>query len=278
MKDTQILMHGNIKVAECRFDARGYLKKVNKVFDMDHLPISVLPDSDTFTLDLQRWILSRSLSANRRDIAPLREFYGGEAFLSRMGLSLFDSYWFATKDIADWEAINPYDHWNEETDSVTLMFMCPEELRMIDANSPNLTIPGRMHRLWHKEEDKLFLLYGDAQKEMAAYKQSQGSPIVNERSYKIVCGQIYAATEAETSKGVERVSLEEYYNACSDPEKSKSKNMEVCCEKYGFTGWKDFIMEMSLYDDRIGNTSRELCDVGILRDAKTLEFVGFAKL
>ena len=277
MKDTQILMHGNTKVAECRFDARGYLKKVQKVFNKEHLPVCTDADKETFTLDLQRWILARALAPNRRDIAPLREFYGGEAFQTKMGLSLFDSYWFAEKG-AEWDAVNAYDNWKEDTDSVFLMFTCPEELRAIDTNSPNLTIPGRAHRLWHKTEDGLVLLHGDAQKEMAAYKNSDGSPIVAKRKYLIVAGQIYTTIKSETSKNVERVSLEDYYNACQVPEYSKSKNMEICCEKYGLDGWKDFILEMSQFDDRIGNTSRELCDVGVLRNPETLEFIRFAKL
>lgn len=278
MKDTQTLMHKDKKVAECRFDSRGYLKKIGKVFDAKHLPVCVDPEKETFMLDMQRWVLSRNLAASRRDIAPLREFYGTEAFQTKLGLSLFDGYWFATKEANDWDACNAYDNWDCKKDSVFLMFAYPEELRIISTDSPNLTIPGRAHKLWYKEEDGFYLLHGDAQKEMARFKLAEGCPYVARRSYQVVAGQIYAAMKSETGKNVERIPLEDYYNACHDPSKTKFKNLETCCETFGLKGWRDFITQMSAFDDKISNTTRELCDVGVLRDPDSLEFIGFAKL
>ena len=280
MKDTQVLMHKNDKVAECKFDARGYLKAITRVYNEGLLPIGVdiNKEGDYPKLDLQRWILARGLAVNRRDIAPLREFYGSEAFQTKNAISLFDSYWFADGDVREWDQINPYRVWDCKKDSVFLMFNNPEEVFEIDSNSPNLTIPGKSQRLWYSFDGKLYLLHGDAQREMAIYKAGKGNDLIAKREYRILFGQIYAIIQAQTSEDVEWISFEDIYNSCKDPEKSKSYNIRSCCEKYGIPNWIDFFSGMSAFDEKIGNDSRELCDVGVLRDAKTLEMKGFAKL
>lgn len=280
MKDTQVLMHAGDKVAECKFDARGYLKTITEIYDERLLPIGVDPTKggDYPKLDLQRWILARGLAVNRRDIAPLREFYGSEAFQTKNALSLFDSYWFADKDLRDWEQASPYKNWNPRTDSVFLMFNHPEELRTISESSPNLTIPGKAQRLWYEDDGHFVMLHGDAQKEMQIYKAGKGNPLIAKREYKILFGRIYVQTRAETDENTEWISFEDVYNSCKDPEKSKSFNIRKCCERYDIPNWIEFFSGMTAFDDRIGNDSRELCDVGVLRDVKTLEMKGFAKL
>lgn len=279
MNGTQILMHKNNKVAECKFDQRGYLKGVSKVFDEHLLPLNVnLNDDKTAKINMQRWILDRGLSASRRDIAPLREFYGSEAFLTDTGLSLFDCYWFANNDFRDWDKVNPYENWNCKTDSFYLMLAHPDALRAINLNSPNLTIPGRSQRIWYKSGNDLYMLYGDAQKEMSAYKKSKENDAVAKRSYVILAGKIYATTAAETDLSFERISFEELYSSVEDPNKSKMENLITCCNKYDLPNWKDFFGKMNEFDELVGNESRELSDIGVLRDTETLEFVSFCKL
>lgn len=278
MKGTQILMHKGEKVATCSFDSRGYLKSVSKIHNQKLLPLCVGENNPM--LDLQRWILARNMATNRRDIAPLREFYGSAAFAPCTALSLFDCYWFANEEYKDWEAINAYDNWKAETDSLFLMISYPDELWKADNNSPNLTIPGRSERLWYRFDKDIYLLHGDtqAQKEMAEYKLANNNPIVMERNYTIVADKIYTMMKSETNKDVERISLEDMYNSCQDPEKSKMQNLQICCEKFGIPNWKNFFSAMCDFDEKIANTSRELCDIGVLRNSNTLETIGFAKL
>ena len=280
MKDTQILMHGCDKVAECKFDARGYLKTITRVYNEDLLPIGVdiSKEGDHPKLDLQRWILARGLAVNRRDIAPLREFYGSDAFQTRNAISLFDIYWFADSENKDWEKINPYHNWNSKKDSIFLMFNNPEELREINYNSPNLTVPGKTQRLWYEQDKEFYVLHGDAQREMSIYKVGKGNSLIAKREYRILFGQIYAMTKSETNEDTEWVSFEEIYNSCKDAEKSKSWNIRHCCEKYGIPNWIEFFSGMSALDEKLHDDSRELCDVGVLRDTHTLEMKGFAKL
>lgn len=280
MKGIQILMHKDKKVAECKFDSRGYADEITKIYDEALLPpiINIYEEGNKPKTNFRRWVLSRGLANNRKDIAPLREFYGGENFLPAHAFSLFDCYWFANAECKDWEAANPYDNWNSANDSLFLMLCKPDDLRRIDTNSPNLTIPGKEQRFWYKFNDELYLLHGDAQKEMVAYKAGKSNPYVAKREYRVFCEYIFAATKAETSKKIERISFEEIYNAVADPTKSKIHNIKACCEKFGIPKWVDFFEYMSAFDEATGNTSRELCDVGVLRDTDTLEMIGFSKL
>lgn len=280
MKGTQILMHKDKKVAECRFDSRGFADEITKVYNESLLPpiINIYEEGNKPKINFRRWVLSRGLSNNRKDIAPKREFYGGENFLSAHAFSLFDCYWFANTECKDWESANPYDNWNPATDSLFLMLFNPDELRRINTDSPNLTIPGREQRIWYKIDGDLCLLNMNAQKEMAAYKMGKSNPVVAKREYVVLYEHIFSAMKAETSKTVERISFEEIYNAVADPTKSKACNIKTCCEKFGVPKWLEFFEYMGAFDEATGNTGRELCDVGVLRDADTLEMIGFSKL
>ena len=41
MNGVKILMHKNDKVCECKFDSRGYLENVSKIYTEDLLPVGV---------------------------------------------------------------------------------------------------------------------------------------------------------------------------------------------------------------------------------------------
>lgn len=280
MKETQILMHQNTPVCECKFDRRGYVQEVTKIFNKELLPLCINPDKaeKDMRVEIQKWILTRNLAINRKDIAPLREFYGNDKFISDTSISLFDSYWFSNKENKDWDKINPYDNWNCKTDSIYLMLAHPENLRDIDTNSPNLTIPGKYQRLWYKSKDCLYLLHGNAQYEMSIHKKVKGNPYAAERFYTILSETIYVAIKAETSKDVEMVSFEDLYNITYDENKDKMGNLIYCCNWFSIPDWENFFNCMDDFDKKINNTSRELKDIFCLRDTKTLKILGFAKL
>lgn len=276
MKGSYTLMHKNDKVATCVFDAMGYLKSVPTIYNKHLLPLCI-GDANPM-LDLRRWILSRTLATNRKDVASLREFYGSSAFQTSLGTSLFDCYWFANNNHKDWEQENAYDNWDYKKDTLYLMLTNPEALTEIDTNSPNLTIPGRSQRLWYKENNQFYLLHGDAQKEMTDYKKNKDNVILNPRDYFILKGTIYAKTKSETNKEIERYSFEDIYNLCQQSDKTKIQNLQICCEKFGIPEWKNFIYSMCEFDERTENTTRELSEIGVLRNSTTLETIGFAKL
>ena len=292
MTGVKILMHKNDKVCECKFDSRGYLENISKIFNKELLPVGV-GEKET-NIELQKWILGRSIAQNRRDIGALREFYGSSAFIPQMGLSLFDCYWFSDKGDSIWEHVNAYDNWDCRTDSIYLMLARPEEKQGINLDSPNLTIPGRDPRIWYRldeneemiavadnkpeTEKELCLLYSNAQFQMNYYKKGIDNPIVAKRSYVILHNNIYVRIPAYTSKEKELVVLEDLYHTMADPQKSNMENLTVCCEHYEIPNWKEFFYYMQEFDHATGNKDRELSDVYVLRNSDTLKILGFAPL
>lgn len=290
MNGVKILMHKNDKVCECKFDSRGYLENVSKIYTEDLLPVGV--GGENINIEMQKWILSRSIAQNRKDIGALREFYGSDTFIPQMGLSLFDCYWFSNDGEPIWEHVNAFDNWDCRMDSVYLMLARPEEKQGINYNSPNLTVPGRDPRIWYRMDEgdvsgadspnedvkELCLLYSNAQAQMALYKKGIDNPVVAKRTYVILHNNIYARVSAYTSKEREIVSLDALYHTVYDPQKSNMENLAHCCEHYEIPGWKEFFTNMTKFDEAIGNTERELSDVYVLRDSNTLKIIGFAPL
>ena len=138
MTGSHTLMHKDKKVAEIKFDKHGFVQSISKVHSKDLLPLCIKDktcSSNASVYEMQRWVMSRNLSMNRKDLTPLREFYGGTSFETASGISLFDTYWFAEPEFDDWEQINPFDNWNHKEDSMFLMLMCPEKLEDISLDT-----------------------------------------------------------------------------------------------------------------------------------------------
>lgn len=280
MIGTYTFMHGDKKIADCKFDKHGYLDSISKIYDEKLLPISVQTD---YVCSLSRWITNRSLSSTRKDIAPLREFYGNDTFISEHGLSLQDQYWFANNKLNDWEKANLLENWEPEKDTVRLMLQEPYLLfGSYDMDSPNLTIPGNTTRIWHKEKDTFYLLYSNAQSEMLHYKNLPEDAIeehiYEKRSYSIYASQIYTKVHVPISLDTELVNFYDYYKLTENPEKSNMENLKHCCTVFEIPNWLSFLNKMTQYDELIGIQDRELQDLYLLRDTKTLEIKGFAPL
>ena len=159
------------------------------------------------------------------------------------------------------------------------MIAHPEKINgRINQSSPNFTISGRHQRFWYKADGALYLLHGPAKKKMDEYKIAGKDGIVSEKSYVILAGNVYAAEVSRTNTEIERISFEDYYSAVDTIGKSKAKGLQICCEHFGIPNWKDFISQVCEVDEKTGNESRELSDIGVLRNAKTLEIIGFDKL
>lgn len=304
MTGKHILMHKNKKVATCSFDKDGYLKQLYDIHNEEHFPVMAQKNP---LQGLQQWIVSRLPGKGRADLARLKAFYGMESIVSPHAASLFDAYWFkAAEDNTTWDDINFFRRFDNRTDGIeTLLFRQGNMSRYsLNVDSPNLTIPGNKERYWLKQNNKLYLIYKDAQAEMADYKKvvknfaTIGRTIdlpgnngfnsttkefhQNEllpREYILLNDVLFTRIPVETSEHIERIPLEEYY-IVTDKSKNKSKvqNLIQCCEQFKLPNYRTFFSLIADYDDAIGLEERELSDVGVLRNVETLEILGFHKL
>ena len=275
MTGKKILMHGNDPVALLSFEKNGYLKQVKEVYNEKVLPPGVKDKNIEF--DIQRWIMSRQISTLRKDIGILREFYGSEAFQSEMGLSLYDTYWFSTDNKTDWEEVNAYDNWTPDTDSVFIMLIHPEQFYKAKKESPNLTIPGNNEKLWYKVGNSIVLLHGNAREEMMNYKKANFDSIYQKRTYVILSNKIYTMTSAQTSKKVERITLENLYVSTYDQNKTQMENLEYTCKFYDIPYWAEFLERLGVLNEKT-DISYNIGDIGVLRETDTLKIIGFCKL
>lgn len=270
----KIVMHKDEKVAEYKCKSNGNFDKLIKVYNEE-----LLPDRTKKTeIALQRWMILRTPSNLRRNFSALKEFYGQEYFVSKNMRSLFDCYWIKNADEKiSWDEINPFTTWDASSDSIYMASYRPADFEGFDESSPNLTIPGADPVVWYEFEDGIGLINENAQKDMKEYKKAKelGIEIVSERSYKILSGRVFTFKNASTSDEIERIPFDTYYNAVEDPSKTKAENIKICCEKYGIPNWKEFISEMLEFDKACENSGRELFDIGVLRNANTLECISF---
>jgi len=59
---------------------------------------------------------------------------------------------------------------------------------------------------------------------------------------------------------------------------SKSENIASICTQLNIPDWRRFISEMIELDKACGKMDRDLCDIGVLRNADTLECIAFDRL
>ena len=181
-------------------------------------------------------------------------------------------------------------------------------------NSPNLMIPGSSSRIWYFKKDRTgkqipVLLYSDAKKEMAVYKSGIDTGIVARRKYVmrryIICcisvntapskapirnrfilaGRIFAMVHSQTDKTKEMISFDNYYTSTLDRSKSKMENLENACKHWDIPYWKDFFNKLFEIEDDLRRESEsgqanvnDFADIGVLRDSKTFEIIGLAKI
>ena len=270
-------MHGNTPVASFSQLATGRGLKIKEIYSQELFP----EQTEDKSIGLQKWILNRSKPVHQGKIAEAKNFYGDRAFTSRTLRSLMDCYWVnSLDDPKEWDEINPRTEWDPEFDSVFLMLYDPSNLEGIDEDSPNLTIPGKSPEVWGNINDSIVLLNESAQKDIARYRiaSSSGLEVVAPRSYIIKKGCVFSYREVDVDDETERIPLDLYYNAYADPSLKKEENLSRCFSAIGLSDWKDFIMGVLAFDKKCNYKSRDLSSLGIIRNMKTLECIGFDRI
>lgn len=271
------VMHKNDEVLTYECDKRGIATKIENVARKDLLPFASV-DESSYKLSLQIWLLERSIGKTRKDIEPLVAFYGVDYFRSQNYASLFDCYWVRNDESEVWEDICPQRNWDPENDSYFNLIHSPTEVESFSKASPNLTLSGVERRFWHVKDGVLGIITESSQADMAVYKAAKKlglTSIVARRDYLVIKGTIYAFHPVKVSSSTERVPFSMYYDQVADDSKTKIQNLEACCNRFGIKGWKEFFKGVMTVDQEVGNKDRGLSEIGVLRNADTLEVLGF---
>ena len=286
------LMHLNQKVVDLFFDDKGYIKSIGTLYNANHLPVGSLDTKDSLSFsNLAEWWNERSIPLSRsgiQDVFEKLEINNPQVLLLKcFGLSLSDQYWIKPKeeDIR-WEDVNFFN--NEFSEDVGKLLL-GGELKNKDLNlsSPDNTSVGNLKKRWKIVNGKRILIKGGSN----PFRQEPYNEVV--------------ATQVAEALNIPHIiySLKEIdgypYSECEDFVKSdedlvpaylinktikKNNNDSAythllkCAEQLGIDGFKEYLDRLIVFDYIIANEDRHFNNFGVIRNSKTLEFVGHAPI
>ena len=290
------LMHKNIAVADVEIDeAIGGISVIDNISAKEHLPIGVVhPLHHSESIDryaLNQWWAGRSIPASRMGVEDALEklgVYNSKLLLTKcLGLSLSDHYWIKPygSDMT-WEDVNFFD--NDFSDDIgDVLFGTSDKNAGFDFLSPDNTSDGNLKKRWKIIDGKRCLL-------------KSGSNLLMQQPFNEVI-----ASRIMDKLGIDHVPYivtwinDEPYSVCEDfvtentelipawrilKTQKKDNSTSVyqhfvnCCESLGIKGAVPFLDRMIVLDYIIANEDRHLNNFGVIRNAETLEWLGFAPI
>lgn len=288
-----ILMHKDIPVCEIEIsDASFSIESIGKVYNPEHIPLG-LSDNDKINLrKFNKWYKGRSIPASRQGLSEALNIIGithqDELILKCYGLSLSDQYWFKP-DVADlqWKDINFFDN-NFSEDVGNALFGNPTESDSFSLISPDNTSDGWLKKKWTIIDGKRCLVKSGS----APFFQEP----LNEKIATIIQGKLdympfvdydlifdneqpLSVCENFITPKTELISAYSIYETLPKEKNISSyEHFKKCCEIQGIKNTEKFLDYMLAVDYIIANSDRHFRNFGVIRNAETLEWIGFAPL
>lgn len=287
------LMHKRVKVAELELDdATGIIQKIGAVYAPEHLPVGV-PERKGVTdrAALNEWWTDRSIPDSRsgvREALEVLEISSTKMLLVRcFGLSLSDQYWICPEgsDLT-WESINFFENGFSE-DIGDILFGENKKRDPLDFSSPDNTSDGNLKKRWKIIDGKRCLIKGGSnpfrqqpfnEVIAAGLMERLGIPHV---PYSVVCNgdSPYSVCEDFVTEDTDLVPAGRIFKTKKkDNRDSVYQHFVNCCEALGIRDAVQFLDRMIVIDYIIANEDRHFNNFGVLRNAKTLEWIGFAPI
>ena len=287
------LMHKRIPVADIELDeVTGLIQKVGKLYAAEHLPVGIqvrsgMADRARFN----EWWTDRSIPASRsgvREALETLEITNTKMLLIRCyGLSLSDQYWIRPEGTELlWDEINFFQNDFSE-DIGDVLFGANKKANALNFSSPDNTSDGNLKKRWKVIDGKRCLVKGGSN----PYRQQPFNEVVAvgimqrlgiaHVPYSVVWdnGAPYSVCEDFIDENTELIPAWRIYNS-----QKKNNNMSAylhfvkCCEDLGIRGAVPFLDRMITLDYIIANEDRHFNNFGVLRNAETLEWLGFAPI
>ena len=286
------LMHLNQKVVDLLFDDRGFIKATGTIYALNHLPVGSLDNKGNLSFsNLTEWWNERSIPLSRsgiRDVLDKLEISSSQALLLKcFGLSLSDQYWIKPKNQnIKWEDINFFH--NDFSEDVGELLLGGElKNKDLDLSSPDNTSVGNLKKRWKIADGKRILIKGGSNpfrqepyNEVVAYKIATALNIPSVAySLKEIDGYPYSECEDFIKEDEDLVPA---YLINKTLKKSNNDasytHLLKCAEKLGIKGFKDYLNQLIVFDYLIANEDRHFNNFGVIRNAKTLDFIGAAPI
>lgn len=289
---TYTFMHQDLPVADLEIDdASGFIKKINRVYSTEHLPVGVLVKNGIVDRAAwNQWWADRSIPASRsgiREALETLEIADTKMLLMRcLGLSLSDQYWIKPADqTLTWQQVNFFDHDFSE-DIGDVLFGAHVKKVEFDFRSPDNTSDGCLKKRWKIIHGERCLIKGGSNpfrqqpfNEVIASELMQRLR-VRHTAYSLMWseGVPYSICKDFITKDTDLVSA---WRLMQTQKKNNSTSVYQhfinCCESTGIDVVPS-LDRMIVVDYLIANEDRHLNNFGLIRNAKTLDWVEFAPI
>ncbi len=287
------LMHRRIAVAGLRIDdTTGFIQRISEVFKPEHLPVGVpVKKGLADRAALNEWWTERSIPASRsgiREVLETLDVASTKILLVRCyGLSLSDQYWICPENSGlTWEQINFFE--NPFSDDMgDVLFGTPKRADGFDFSSPDNTSDGCLKKRWKILDGKRCLIKGGSNpfrqqpfNEVIATKVMERLGIDHTPYSMVWNGDApYSVCEDFVTADTELVSA---WRIMQTQKKGNDTSIYQhfvnCCRTLGVPDIVPSLDQMIVLDYIIANEDRHLNNFGLLRNAETLEWLGFAPI
>lgn len=280
-------MHKDIEVADLEICGDG-ISGIASVHSLEHMPLGTTMKGIGDRRALNEWWKGRSIPASRKCLESLLNALNMddpvELLTRSFSLSLSDQYWIRPADeCIAWSDINFFQNRFSE-DIGDLLFGEQPRTGEIDLSSPDNTSEGNLQKRWKIIDDERCLLKSGSRPFLQEpFNEVIGSCILESLDiphvpYGLVrsgdgvlssCGD-FIDTDTEFISAYRAMKICEHRN-----DESVYGYFVSICAEHGLDAIP-FLDRMLSFDYLVANTDRHLNNFGIVRDATTLEWIGFA--
>ena len=287
------LMHKRIAVAELLLDdTTGFIQKIDRVFQPEHLPVGVSVNKGIADrAALNEWWTDRSIPASRsgiREALETLDVTSTKMLLVRCyGLSLSDQYWiYPENSNLTWDQINFFENLFSD-DMGDVLFGTQKKADGFDFSSPDNTSDGCLKKRWKILNGKRCLIKGGSN----PFRQQPFNEVIaagimerlgiDHIPYTVMWKEDapYSVCEDFVTADTELVSA---WRIMQTQKKENSTSVYQhfvnCCKALGAPNVVPSLDRMIILDYIIANEDRHLNNFGLLRNAETLEWLGFAPI
>jgi hypothetical protein len=285
-------MHKNNPVVEMEIDsASGYIAKLREVFEPRRLPIGVGIDKGIIDRKaLNDWWTGRSIPASRAGLNNALMSIGISSptlLLEKCyGLSLTDQYWICPKGSGlTWETVNFFHNGFSKDMGEILFGQEPPDPDRISLVSPDNTSDGWLRKKWIIADGKRYLMKGGSGVyQQEPFNEAIASAIMRRLgithityTLSVDSGKPYSLCENFITPETELIPAWRVLHTQKKPNHvSPRDHFLSCCETLGIPCVKDALGRMLTADYIICNEDRHWNNFGLIRNADTLEWLGFA--
>ncbi|MDR0500987.1 MAG: HipA domain-containing protein [Coriobacteriales bacterium] len=310
------LMHKKIPVLELEIDEEtSNILSIGDVFAPERIPIGVQVDNfKPNRASLNRWWLGRAIPASRLGLRDALELMNvsstGLLLLKCFGLSLSDQYWVDSHEKhLNWDEVNFFENSFSE-DVGNALFGHASGSKKISLESPDNTSDGWLKKKWIVSGKRRLLVKGGSEliSSLCVLSVSCKRRLLvkggSEPAYQEPLNEVLASSILKRL-GIHHANYELAWDGerplsiCEDfitkktelisawsIYKSGTKKRNISdysyflqrCEELGIPLIREGIERMLVLDYIVVNTDRHYNNFGMVRDADTLQWLGFAPI